>query len=44
MPPYGAQWQEDFRKSGSKVMTKLADLMHIGPSHMEALQHATKTK
>ncbi|XP_071535584.1 glutamate receptor ionotropic, delta-1-like [Panulirus ornatus] len=44
MPPVGKDLQKQFRESESLILEKLANLMHNGPSILEGLRQATKTK
>lgn len=42
MPPFGTEWQKHFRRSGSKTLERLGDLMYNGPSVLEGLQRASE--
>ncbi|XP_071536168.1 ionotropic receptor 21a-like [Panulirus ornatus] len=44
MPPFGKDWQKQFRESGSVTLEKLADLMYTGPSILEGLKQANEKK
>ncbi|XP_071536192.1 ionotropic receptor 21a-like [Panulirus ornatus] len=42
MPPFGKEWQENFRQSGLRTYERLADLMYVGPSYLEGLKQVTE--
>ncbi|XP_071544953.1 ionotropic receptor 21a-like [Panulirus ornatus] len=44
IPPYGEEWQKQFRESGSSALESLAELMHIGPTILQGLQEALTKK
>ncbi|XP_071535583.1 ionotropic receptor 21a-like [Panulirus ornatus] len=44
MPPFGKDWQKQFRESGSAKLERLANLMDIGPTILEGLQMALEKK